>query len=140
MSPRITISLIIARFGWISVGAALACDPCGNTVVSKVPSPDSARHAVIFERSCGATTGFSTQVSVLPSNELPRATGNVFVADTDHGHAPPAAWGGPDVSVRWISPSVLELTYDLRARVFAHVATIDGTTLVYVQRPSASRP
>ena len=96
--------------------------------------------AVIFERSCGATTDFSTQVSVLPSGDLPKTIGNVFVADADHGKAPRAPWGGPDVSVRWLAPNILELTYDSRARVFAQVPAIDGTTLVYVQRPSTSRP
>src|SRR5687767_10343542 len=48
------------------------CDMCGNDIQLTVVSPDRKLKAVVFERSCGATTGFSTQVSVLPADrDLP---------------------------------------------------------------------
>jgi len=54
----------------IGIGAAfvlphLMRDPCGNTIVEALPSPDGSHKAVVFVRNCGATTDFSTQMSVL---------------------------------------------------------------------------
>jgi hypothetical protein len=57
-------------------------DPCGNEVVQSVVSPSGSLKAVAFTRNCGATTKFSTQVSILRSNEaLPNDPGNVTVLD-----------------------------------------------------------
>jgi len=53
---------------------------CNNEVFSQVNSPDGKYKALIFQRDCGATTGFSTQVSVLDiSEELENEGGNVFI-------------------------------------------------------------
>jgi hypothetical protein len=92
---------------------------CANEQLNEVPSPGGARRAVVFQRDCGATTPFSTQISVLPRGvALPDSNGNVFVADTDRGRAPAGPGGGPGVSVRWLTPDTLEVRYDPRARVF----------------------
>jgi hypothetical protein len=73
-------------------------DMCGNEVLRSVPSPDGRVKAVIFERDCGATTGYSGQVSLLAATAaLPNEGGDTFVADGDHGAAP----GGPQVHVLW---------------------------------------
>ena len=37
-------------------------DTCENQLLSEVLSPDQVYRAIVFQRSCGATTGFSTQV------------------------------------------------------------------------------
>jgi hypothetical protein len=65
----------------------IACaDPCENRVLSALNSPSANKRAVFFELSCRATTGFSTQVSVLNAGDvLPKSAGNVFNADSDHG-------------------------------------------------------
>ena len=36
----------------------LFADMCGNDIKQKTPSPSGENVAYIFERSCGATTGF----------------------------------------------------------------------------------
>jgi hypothetical protein len=85
------------RFGlfMVTVCCAGCVDPCGNAVLSEEYSPNREFRAVVFERDCGATTGFSTQVSVLTANGQfltqpswlhSTQPGNVFVADTDHGN------------------------------------------------------
>jgi len=58
---------------------------CGNTVYGVYPSPSFALKAVLFERSCGATTGFTTQISILPyRNQLPDdEEGNIFFVKGD---------------------------------------------------------
>lgn len=55
---------------------------CANEVISEIASPNGSMKIVVFERNCGATTGFSTQGSLLRVRELlPDQGGNVFVSD-----------------------------------------------------------
>ena len=113
---------------------------CGNEQLSEVASPDRARRAVVFQRDCGATTPFSTQVSILPAGAtLPDSSGNVFVADTEHGRADAGPGGGPRVSVRWIAGDTLELRYDPRARIFVQEAHVLGTNVRFVADSGAVR-
>jgi hypothetical protein len=67
------------------------CDLCGNEEAFRVPSPDGKIEAVVFERDCGATTDFSTQISILPKGaSVQSGAGNALTADTNHGAAPAA--------------------------------------------------
>src|SRR5262249_9999867 len=93
-------------------------DVCGNEVVSEVSAPGGAARAVLFQRDCGATTGSSTQISVVRRGAGLSGAGNAFVADGDHGAAVPFAWGGPWADMRWTSPAHLVIRYDQKARVF----------------------
>jgi hypothetical protein len=105
---------------------------CGNDEVSRVRSPDGMHVAVVFERNCGATTGFSTQVSIVSSGDsLPPESGNIFIADTDHGAAPAAAWGGPDVQIQWGSNTQVTVSYHRAARVFRSVTSHSGVEILY---------
>jgi hypothetical protein len=98
----------------------IATSPCGNTIVGRQLSPDKNWKAVVFSRDCGATPGFSTHVSVLQvSRKLPDEGGNLFIADTDHGRAASAAWGGPRVIVRWTDGMNLSISLDGNAGVQA---------------------
>jgi hypothetical protein len=60
-------------------------DLCGNEIQSQALSPDKRLKVVVFRRSCGATTGWSTHVSVLNSwDTLSNGeAGNVFGMDAD---------------------------------------------------------
>lgn len=107
-------------------------DGCGNSIIQDLPSPDGHRHAVVFERDCGATTPFSTQVSIVPSVRDARGSGNVFTADTDHGKAPSGPGGGPAVGVRWIDRRTLEIRYHPAARTFGREVRHDDIDIRYV--------
>jgi hypothetical protein len=120
-------------------------DMCGNEVISRVVSPGGAYQAVIFERDCGATTDFSTQVSVLPADapfrEQPSfwcatSEGNVLVIDGDHGAAPAGPGGGPEVTATWENEHRLVLSYHPRARVFRASPGV-GTVVVQYRRSAA---
>jgi hypothetical protein len=112
--------------------AASACaDPCANTVVARATSPDGAREAVLFQRDCGATTGFSTQISVLAPGEKPSGGGNVFAADDDHGRAEAGDWGGPWASLRWTGPDQLSVLYAPGSRIFTQSDSVDGVRLTF---------
>lgn len=87
-------------------------DLCGNQILRTALSPDGRLKAVVFERDCGATTGFSTQVSVLAAGQkLPNEAGNLFVADNGGGLA-------PTVAVTWTGRRQMLVRYDSFARVY----------------------
>lgn len=75
---------------------------CGIEPFKSVISPNGKYKAVIYQFDCGATTGFSTQVSILAVNEdLDKSGGNIFSSD---GHPNDAA---PEV--RWVSDNLLSI-------------------------------
>jgi hypothetical protein len=116
------------------VGAAwlMFGDPCGNDVLAEMPSPDKRYRVVVFQRDCGATTGFSTQLSLLRSQQpLGNEGGNVFAADTNHGAAPSGPGGGPDVSVRWVNSGELVVVHHPKARVFLAEPKVSGVRITY---------
>jgi hypothetical protein len=132
---------VLTAIGMLFLLIVSACvDPCGNRILAETPSPDGRFKVVMFERDCGATTGFSTQVSIIPSGErlvtaptMFRSTqrGNVFVADTNHGQAPSGPGGGPVVQVAWIGPTSLRITHDKRARVFSEARSVNGVAVEF---------
>jgi hypothetical protein len=123
---------IAIAWGLVSCGAT----PCENTVLTDIRSPDGQHHVVVFSRSCGATTDFSTQVSIEARSSSVSGAGNVFIADTDHGMAPAGPGGGPDVNVRWVDASTVEISYNARARVFHKAARQGGIEVRFVTSPS----
>ena len=115
---------------------ASGCSNCENEILTEVPSPAGDRRAVVFQRACDATTGFSTQVSLLGSGELASTAGNVFVANTDHEQAPAGPGGGPAITVEWVGADTLVIHHDTRARIFRSDTLHDGITVRYVPRSS----
>jgi hypothetical protein len=114
----------------VSIATLLGgCGLCNNDEQFRVASPDSALEAVIFQRDCGATTGFSTQISIVTKgSKLPNGGGNLFLADTDHGKAPAASWGGPEVAVDWVSKRTVRVVTPRGARVFHKEPAISIST------------
>lgn len=104
---------------------------CENTNLSEVRSPNGRLSAITFSRSCGATTGASTHVSVLRSGLRPPAAGNIFVADANHGAAGESLGGGPWVQVAWTDDEKLIVRYDAQARVFTEQPDIAGVKVTY---------
>ena len=101
------------------LGAAVGAAICDNELIARITSPDSSRDAVVFERDCGATTDFTTQVSILARGQsLPPETGNAFIADRGNGAAPAGPRGGPALEVRWLGQELLQIRHDPRVRVF----------------------
>jgi hypothetical protein len=100
----------------------------------EVRSPSGKLKAVIFQRDCGATNGFSTHVSILSADEkLPNEGGNIFIENTDHGKAPSGPGGGPEVEVTWRGESELLIRHDSRARVFQSVQALGDVKILYEQ-------
>jgi hypothetical protein len=73
---------------------------CGNEIFSQVLAPDGNLKAVLFQRDCGATTGFSTQISLIsPENKLENKAGNIFIID---GHP-----NDRQIGMTWLGPKKL---------------------------------
>jgi hypothetical protein len=104
---------------------------CRNTEVARVGAPDRLHLAIVFQRDCGATTGFTTQVSVLHMDEQLSGSGNAFIADGNHGAAPSGHWGGPWAEIRWIDKDHLLVRYAARSRVFEQSSQVAGIRISY---------
>jgi hypothetical protein len=131
---------LVATAGGVLFAAGRQSGLCENTPLAEVPSPGGTRKAVVFQRDCGATTGFSTQVSVLAAGEKLRDNGgNVFVADTDHGAAPSGPGGGPVVEPVWIAEDRLLIRHHRLARVFRSEARVGSVAVVYEVEMTASQ-
>ena len=76
----VTLGLFLVAV--LGLGYFLFSGLCENTVIQSRISPDGKRKIVLFERNCGATTGFTSQISILTANRsLGSNTGNIFIAD-----------------------------------------------------------
>jgi hypothetical protein len=94
---------------------------CGNEVIKTVVSPSGTLKAIIFSRNCGATTGFNTQVSVLPANEsLTKDAGNIFIIN---GSAP--------INLKWESDLVLRISGIGSAHPVKQGKLISGVEVIY---------
>lgn len=105
---------------------------CSDETVKVIRSPNGEHHARMFMRECGATTDFTTQVSVDPW--FWQVIGNTFVADAYNG-GKRRTWGGPWADMAWIGPDHLLVTYDNKARVFDQHAEVNRVRITY--RPAA---
>ena len=107
----------------ITCSAVLAgCDGlCSNEPIASVTSPSDAHKVVVFTRGCGATTGWSTQVSILRGSEhLWNESGNTLVVE-----------GKSPVSVDWKSDSVVTLSGMSSGRLFKQERAVNGITVTY---------
>ena len=128
--------------GTLAFAGCGASDPCGNEILDIRVSPDARHQVIVFQRDCGATTGFTTQVSVLKAGEEFRtqptllsstAPGNAF--RSDKGGPPPPDWrgGGPWVQAAWTSgdPPIVRIRYDAGARVSTRMERVGDVRLEY---------
>jgi hypothetical protein len=127
----------------LAVGAAVlgtACgmaDPCGNVVVQQASSPSGRWDAFVFERDCGATTTWSTQVAVLPGGspfqEQPTwwastISGNVATV-ADRAERPGVE--GTRMAVRWTGDTHFTVEYEAGATLRTAERLVAGVAVTY---------
>lgn len=122
--------MILGTIGLVPFLTACA-DDCANSIVAQSHSPDGNHRAVLFQRDCGATTGFSTQISILARDEPLSGSGNAFVADDDHGAAATGGWGGPWAAMTWLTAERLQISYAAKSRIFAQDDRVSGVAISY---------
>ena len=106
-------------------------DMCANEVASRAEAPDGKHSAIMFQRDCGATTGFSTQISLSASGDEPSGGGNTFRADGNHGAAVTGDWGGPWAEMRWTDNDTLLIRYASTSRIFERNEQVAGVKIRY---------
>ena len=86
---------------------------------------------MVFERDCGATTGFVTYVALLEGGERlsDETVGDVFVADSNH-----SAVRSMYVDVDWSPRGAILVTYPANARVYKKVQRIAAFSVSYLQQ------
>jgi len=127
-------SPILARFTIVACVAGIiggCSDPCSDAEIAEAKSPDGIYTAIMFQRDCGATTGFSTQVSILKTGQSVSGAGNVFVADSNQGTAAPGNWEGPWVEMQWRGSKTLLIHYAVGSRVFVQKTSVSGISVEY---------
>jgi len=100
---------------------------CGDTARSKATSADGQLVANFYERDCGATTDFSSQVNVQRTSDRFRAgEGVLFIAK-----------GRYDLSVAWTGPRTLLITCPgcARENIFREVAALGDIDVKYSLGP-----
>lgn len=116
------------------VGLVTFWDPCVNDAIAEFRSPSGRHKVVIFERSCGATTSFTREASLLPADApVPKSPGNILRIDDDHGKIRVDRNTGVDV--RFIDDSTMTLAYPAGARVFTQIAKKNGVAIHYMAIP-----
>ncbi|KQY20293.1 hypothetical protein [Rhizobium sp. Root482] len=88
----------------------------------------------MFKRDCGATTSFSTQISIVAGEEEASDIGNIFRADTDHGKAQAGHWGGPWAEMKWLAPDRLTIRYAKGARLFEQQKAFEDVVITFEAR------
>lgn len=95
-------------------------DMCGNDIKQKIHSPNGENMAYVFERSCGATTGFSPQLSVLDKDDdFQNESGNTFRSDKDF-------------SIEWIDGKNLKVIYDKSYETSEMDKKVNGVSIEYI--------
>lgn len=116
----------------------LAQDMCGNEIFSSVISPDKKHKAVVFQRDCGATTDFSTQLSIIDANkELENTADNIFIIDGEPQFvAPKIFWNSDNELV--VNRAVNGTEY----KAETEIGVFDKIRIIYTDsdRQQASRP
>jgi hypothetical protein len=106
----------------LAAQALAACgELCTNDVVQTLRSPDGRLDAIVFTRSCRATTGYTTQLSVLPAGSSPpEGLGNTL-----------SVRGDPRIMVRWEGRRRLRVTGLGDADTALKLARIGDVEVVY---------
>lgn len=88
-------------------------------------------------RECGATTDFSTQVSVVPAGgELPHAPANVFISVAD-GAEPRTSWGGPPAAIEWQGDRSIVVRYHSKSKVLLSRPQVE-VSISWLERASVT--
>lgn len=116
MKRPILVSLLLALSVFLG-----GCHSCENDISNSIVSPAGKLKVVVFNRSCGATTGFSTQVSIIPtSSSLLEDSGNILILD-----------GAIPLKVVWWSDAELHVSGLGSAKVFKRAASVPDVLIRY---------
>ncbi len=118
---KIILGLLIGILSLVAIFiltiAFIFGDSCTNQIVDIQISPDKKYQVVTFTRECGATTGFSTQVSILKANDTfdkIDEKGNTLIMSDKIQNGLMDENGGARIRVNWTDANKLKILYDSR--------------------------
>lgn len=118
---------MIKKQAVLVIVATLVCaacsDPCSNTVERRLPSPDGKHDAVIFVRDCGATTNYSTQLSIVARDENPVGSGNALTTELIDNNA--------TFLVRWNGSKKLDVQLPPGTEMFEQNTEVSGIIITF---------
>tara|TARA_R110001606_G_scaffold334962_1_gene482948 strand:- start:12 stop:407 length:396 start_codon:yes stop_codon:yes gene_type:complete len=115
------IGFLVFLFFWLTIGSIFSSvDMCGNTIIETKFSPNQNNKIVLFHRSCGATTGFSTQVSILEKdNDLENENSAILIIDKD------------SLDIKWINDDEVSIEINKNSEVFKKQNHFNGIKINY---------
>jgi hypothetical protein len=121
-------ALFIAPMLMVSPG----CSPCDNEMVSEYLSPDGRMKAVVFIRSCGATTPIVTEMSIVPAHAgIPRGWANALTVSDDPEHPIERSTEAIEVRLKWNSSDHLSVLFPRAANIGKRAMSVDGVAIEY---------
>lgn len=110
---------------------------CGLDIASELISPDGQYKAYIYQFDCGATTPFTSNVTVLENNaKLEYKSGNLFSA---YGGSKTGSWHGPYTEVEWVADNKLSISYIADAVVTKKKKSVGEVSAKYVPIETANK-
>ena len=139
MTPRIATLTTALLPGCLMAGLLFCltgCDaPCDTLIFQRKLSPDGRHNAVLFQRKCGSTTGFSTQIALIEPDEMIEPdeilaeSGHVFIAQNGHNSARAGPWNGPWAAMEWLAPDHLLIRHAFGAQVIVREENAKGVKI-----------
>jgi hypothetical protein len=130
MKKRLGVLLVVLAccIGLAGIGRIaldrLGTGMCGNEVFQEALAPNGNLKAVLFQRDCGATTDFSTQISLVSiSEEQPIESGNVFIME---GHPK-----DKNIEITWLNPTELLIRHTAGLQANKQETLLNGVTITY---------
>ena len=113
--------LLLLMATWFIFATVNIAGDCGSDEVTRIRSPNGRHDAVVYTFSCGATTGYSTQIAVLPPGRaVTNTAGNVTAFE-----------GRVKVQLNWNRSDSLTLIYDGRPELLEKPTNVGGVRIVY---------
>jgi hypothetical protein len=138
----------VAVIGLLGVGVVVAIflsfvlpndDFCGESQIAESVAPGGKVKAVVFSRDCGATTEFNSHVALIPSDSSLSTESKSFLgvraffsADCNNGRAPAGTGGGPEVRIRWVSDTRIEIQHHNAVRIIQAASSSKGVVVDYL--------
>ncbi len=115
---------MVQKLKWLvllSSYALVGCDDmCGSDLQQKELSPNGKQQAVSFNYDCGATTGYSTQVSILQFDDSISSSGNILVTD-----------GKNPINLEWASDNELIISHTEGLEIYKQESIFRGVKVTY---------
>ncbi|MES2455773.1 MAG: hypothetical protein V4594_09545 [Bacteroidota bacterium] len=104
-------------------------DLCSNQVIKEKINSSKNYKLIYFDRDCGATTGNSNQLSVIPiDEELDDNHGNIFISESNSGSNSEI---DREIVFEWLNDSSISVKYAKDLKIFKKENKVGPINIVY---------